>query len=130
MLKALTVRQPYANCLCDGTKPVENRSWATSHRGLIAIHAGLQVFEDEVEHVCQMLRVRALDLDVFEYGAIIGVVELRHVVEEHSSPWYARGQKAWVVRKARLLKSPVQCRGAQRLWTVPPEAEAAVRRQL
>lgn len=40
-MKALTISQPFASLIADGKKFVENRSWATSYRGPIAIHAGL-----------------------------------------------------------------------------------------
>lgn len=39
-LKALTVRQPHASLISVGVKLIETRSWATKHRGPIAIHAG------------------------------------------------------------------------------------------
>src|SRR5207302_502261 len=39
-MKALTVRQPWAWAIVQGKKDVENRSWRTDHRGMVAIHAG------------------------------------------------------------------------------------------
>jgi hypothetical protein len=38
-MKALTLWQPWASLLACGAKKYETRSWATSYRGLIAIHA-------------------------------------------------------------------------------------------
>lgn len=38
-MKALTIWQPWASLLADGEKRFETRSWATSYRGPIAIHA-------------------------------------------------------------------------------------------
>ncbi|MEU0468957.1 ASCH domain-containing protein [Amycolatopsis sp. NPDC006131] len=38
-MKAITVRQPWAWAIAKGYKPIENRTWSTDHRGLIAIHA-------------------------------------------------------------------------------------------
>lgn len=38
-MKALTVWQPWASLLACGAKQFETRSWATSYRGPIAIHA-------------------------------------------------------------------------------------------
>jgi hypothetical protein len=37
--KVLSVKQPYAMLICTGVKTVENRSWKTTHRGKILIHA-------------------------------------------------------------------------------------------
>ncbi len=39
--KAISVRQPWAEAIIRGGKNVENRSWMTKYRGLIAIHAGM-----------------------------------------------------------------------------------------
>ena len=39
-LSCLTVRQPWAWLLTHGVKPVENRTWKTSYRGPLLIHAG------------------------------------------------------------------------------------------
>ena len=38
-IKALSVRQPWAWLLVNNHKPLENRSWPTSLRGRLAIHA-------------------------------------------------------------------------------------------
>lgn len=39
-MKAITVRQPWAQLIAIGVKTIETRSWPTKHRGVIAIHAG------------------------------------------------------------------------------------------
>ena len=39
-MKALTIYQPYAALIAAGGKRYETRSWKTSYRGPIAIHAG------------------------------------------------------------------------------------------
>ena len=39
-MKVLTVRQPWASLISLGVKQIETRSWSTSFRGPLAIHAG------------------------------------------------------------------------------------------
>jgi len=39
-MKALTISQPFASLIASGSKFVENRTWPTSYRGPLAIHAG------------------------------------------------------------------------------------------
>ena len=41
-MKALTIWQPWASLLVSGQKKYETRSWATSYRGPIAIHAAMR----------------------------------------------------------------------------------------
>jgi hypothetical protein len=38
-MKALSVKQPHATLICAGVKRVENRTWTTSYRGRLLIHA-------------------------------------------------------------------------------------------
>lgn len=40
MIKALTLTQPWAALVATGAKRIETRSWSTSYRGALAIHAG------------------------------------------------------------------------------------------
>ena len=39
-MKALTVRQPWASLIAMGVKRLETRSWSTTYRGPLMIHAG------------------------------------------------------------------------------------------
>ena len=39
-MKAISIRQPWAWLVVHGYKDVDNRTWATKHRGPILIHAG------------------------------------------------------------------------------------------
>lgn len=38
-MKAITLTQPWATLVAIGAKKIETRSWSTSHRGTLAIHA-------------------------------------------------------------------------------------------
>jgi hypothetical protein len=38
-MKALTLTQPWATLVAIGAKTIETRSWPTSYRGPLAIHA-------------------------------------------------------------------------------------------
>jgi len=39
-IRALTIRQPWASLIAAGVKTIETRSWSTSYRGPLLIHAG------------------------------------------------------------------------------------------
>lgn len=45
-MKCLTIRQPYASLVAAGVKTIETRSWRTSYRGRIAIHAAARPMDD------------------------------------------------------------------------------------
>lgn len=46
VMKAITIIQPWATLIAIGAKRFETRSWATTHRGPIAIHAGKKIDRD------------------------------------------------------------------------------------
>jgi hypothetical protein len=68
-MRAITIRQPWAELIIRGEKDVENRSWRTNHRGALLNHAGVGVDQEGFgEH--------DVSEDDVDHGAIIGVVEL------------------------------------------------------
>jgi len=118
-MKALTVRQPWAELIVRGRKDVENRPWRTNHRNLLAIHAGLGFDPHEP-------KVRG----ELESGAIIGVVDVLDCVRGSESPWGLPGQWHWILGNARRLSKPIPYRGALGLWNVDPETERLLRSRL
>jgi hypothetical protein len=104
--KALSIRQPWAHLILNGTKPVENRTWKTSYRGLLAIHAGLKID-------------RSLDynFDHLERGAIVGYVELTDIVTAHPSEYFT-GPYGWVFKNPTFCKKPIPFVGKLGLFEV------------
>ncbi len=84
-MKAITVWQPWAHLIAPlGAKLIETRSWATTYRGDLAIHAGNPQTVDRTE----VTRLRGLFPDLapglavgLPTSAIVGVVTLWDVME-------------------------------------------------
>jgi hypothetical protein len=109
-VRALSVRQPWATLIVDGVKTVENRTWDTTHRGPLAIHAARTPVE---------LRARREPLDHYVFGAVIGVVDLVDVVRDHPSEWAINGCYHWLLASPRRLRGgPVTVRGRLGLFPV------------
>jgi hypothetical protein len=126
MLRALTLKQPWAWAIFNAGKDVENRSWQNQHSiGTIAIHAGLG--RDDL-HLLPS-RVRRPSNEELVQGAILGVVDVVNVVERHRSKWF-HGPLGWVLENPRALQRPIPYGGTLGLWVVPERIERAVRRQL
>jgi activating signal cointegrator 1 len=51
-MKAITLTQPWATLVAIGAKRIETRSWSTSYRGKIAIHAA-KGFPSEAKGFCE-----------------------------------------------------------------------------
>lgn len=83
-MKAITLWQPWASLLACGAKQFETRSWATSYRGPIAIHAAARdpraMFETLPTNIqCAMspfLVERYLLWDNVPRGAVLATAEL------------------------------------------------------
>lgn len=113
-MKALTVCQPYADMIAKGEKIIENRTWPTSYRGQLAIHAGKSrswLMEDDESERPNMA-----------FGAIVATAELvdcrdvECLPAELSSRSDAEGPWCWILQNIRRLDEPVPVRGAQGLW--------------
>lgn len=115
LLKALTIRQPWAWLIVAGHKPVENRSWSTKYRGPLAIHAGLSMSAQDYENACEVFGKR-IDRALLQFGGIIGSANLVNVVSCHRSRFFF-GPLGFILDDATPLPfKPMK--GALGLWTI------------
>ena len=126
-MKALTVQQPWAWAIIRGRKRVENRTWSTPVRGRIAIHSARKQ-DDDWWRLAAMLEDSATWEACHESpdGAILGTVELVDCVEE-SEEYSFFGPYGFVLANPRPLREPIQVRGRQKFWTVPPNIARRLR---
>lgn len=88
-MKAISLHQPFASAVAIGSKRIETRGWATSHRGPIAIHAAKHFTIDGMIRVhsswtwCGALAGAGVKMgqdanlvDILPFGAVIAVVDL------------------------------------------------------
>ncbi len=75
-MKIITIRQPWADLIVNGSKNIENRSWPTSYRGPVLIHASLNVNRA----LCQKYRRNP---NMIPRGGIVGIVEITDCVTKH-----------------------------------------------
>jgi hypothetical protein len=100
-MKALSIRQPWAWAIIHAGKDIENRSWPTSYRGPMLIHAAKGMLVREYVDVLNslwngapyteaILRAGGLppEKDLLR-GGIIGSVELVDCVTSSASPWFS-----------------------------------------
>lgn len=140
-MKAISLTQPWATLIAIGAKRIETRSWSTSYRGQIAIHAA-KGFPRDCQDLCRTvpfahtLIVGGVDrVEQLPRGAIVAVAMLtgtarteditamsqgllRHEIEFGD---YAPGRFGFVLADVVALRSPILCKGALGLWTVPTD---------
>jgi ASCH domain len=109
---ALTVRQPWASLIIEGTKDVENRGWSTYHRGPLIIHAGNALDREALAKHRRLLQ----HADSLPHGCLLGTVDLVDCVERARSRWAEPGAFHWLLRDPRPFRSLVPMRGSLGLW--------------
>jgi hypothetical protein len=116
-MKALTIKQPWAHLIITGQKDIENRTWTTSYRGPVLIHAGKAL--DEIAYDV-MRSEEDVDLPHDRYldrGGFVGVAWLADCVTRSDSDWF-EGPYGFVLTGVRRCQF-YPCKGALGLWNVP-----------
>jgi hypothetical protein len=120
-LKILSIRQPWADLIVRGRKDIENRSWSTSYRGQILVHASLNIDRDACDRY-------SLHPSKLLTGGVVGIAEIADCVLKHHSSWF-EGPYGFVLRNRRPLQfvkwigalglrdAPLQLRYRLRLMT-------------
>jgi hypothetical protein len=134
-MKCLTIRQPWATLIALGEKQLETRSWRTSYRGELAIHAGMTVDKAacRLEPYRSVLAQHGLTADNLPTGMIIAVSRLDACCEvtpelaqqgwpggnEYVFGDYAEGRFAWKLEQVVPLVHPVPAKGRLGFWEYP-----------
>ncbi|MVA17460.1 hypothetical protein GOZ94_00680 [Agrobacterium vitis] len=96
---ALSIRQPWAWCIVNLGKDIENRNWPTKFRGPICIHAAKGMTRDEYEDCVATIHEISLshpfpqgnvfpDINEMQRGGIVATAEIVDCVDQSSSPWF------------------------------------------
>lgn len=148
ILSALTIRQPWATAINMWTKSVENRTWATTRRGPIAIHAG-GTWDRSAERAHTLTNAFARhggasqtyidtvyrdgldprDDHMFPRGVILAIADITgmHMCANGAcSPWAIAGQWHWELSNVRPLPNPIRVTGRLGLWPLPADINADV----
>jgi hypothetical protein len=135
VVKAISLTQPWATLVAIGAKLYETRSWSTSYRGWLAIHAA-KGFPRDCRALCYQ-QPFAAHLAHAGYntpedlprGQVLAVVNLTDCVStnrwqpassvEYDFGNYGPHRYAWQLETVRQLKTPIDARGALSIWTLP-----------
>lgn len=125
-LKAVTVHGPWAWAIVNGYKRVENRSWITPHRGLLAIHAGNSLDSDPAARA-SFQKVHIDFPNSFDRGKIVGSVQLVDILplddylkkygDDSFNREFALGPYCWIFEDPKPCV-PFRCPGNFQIWKV------------
>ena len=117
-MKALSIRQPWAWLIVNGYKDIENRTWSTSYRGRIYIHAS-KTFDPSWldDPIASQYAEAKGSVRTEAFGAIIGEVTIVDCCAGHPSKWY-RGPYGFVLKNPVAYKSPIPYKGQLGLFNI------------
>ncbi len=131
-IKALTIRQPWAELILRGRKPYELRSWKTNYRGPLLIHSAKRMDTE-------FARKLGLNPENLIAGALVGVAvlsDVRPYTREDSrllkkrragSGWYPN-LYSWVLTKPLRISPPIKAKGQLGLFSVSRAVERRIGR--
>lgn len=146
-MRVLSVKQPWAHMLIDGTKPFEIRTWKTDYRGRIALHASSGTVADALERgveddawaecFARSALVTAQDVKALQRSAIIGTIEIAEIgtlddLEDSMSDaeldlFDEVDGDHFLWRMTKPLRiAPLSIDGKLNLWTLPDDVAAEV----
>lgn len=125
IMKAISIRQPWAWLIINGGKDIENRSWKTNFRGRVLVHAAKGMTREEYDTACHLAwsinpRIELPYPDELKRGGIIGSVEIADCVQQSDSPWWYAGEYGFVLRDPQLIPF-VPMKGRLGFFDVDPE---------
>ena len=128
-MKVLSITEPYATLIKNGYKKIETRSYKTSYRGELYIHASmnkknLKVLQDQ--------NIKNLvDTENFNFGQIICKCNLVDCVymskefiaeikknnyQEYLCGQYEEGRYAWILADVEILDKKISAKGQLNIW--------------
>ncbi len=120
-MKALSLRQPWAELILQGRKTIETRTWRTAHRGVFGLHAAWHVDSEAAARF-------GMEPESLTSGALVGTAEIVEMIEFDEGLWEAlRDQHlvadplpdnrvGWRLAAPRRLLRPVPLRGLPGLF--------------
>jgi activating signal cointegrator 1 len=131
-MRVLSLTQPWASLICLGVKKIETRSWRTSYRGPLLIHASKNYPKwaqdcERSEPFYSALRPHGLyAYPQLACGNIIGQCVLKDCIstesvtdlnpDEREFGDYSANRYAWILEDGHFLPRPVPAKGSLGLW--------------
>lgn len=124
-MKVLSIKEPWASLIMNGTKKIETRSWKTKYRGEIYIHASLskakitkpEVYEliKDMNFKCGYIICKCNLVDcIYMTDEYVNDMKINHY-EEYICGHYEVGRYAWIVEGVKVIE-PIKAKGKLGLW--------------
>ncbi len=75
-IKALSLKQPFAWLIANGYLLIDDRTWGTSYRGPILIHASKGLYKEYYDYLKANTDIPLPSKDTLEFGGVVGIANL------------------------------------------------------
>lgn len=128
-MKVLSLTEPFATLIKEKKKLIETRSWKTSYRGELYIHASLTNIPKIWKSNKELMGL--VENSSLNYGNIICKCNLVNCVymtkeyvenikknnyQEYICGIYEEGRYAWILANIEVLDEPIKAKGHLGIW--------------
>ena len=127
-MKVLSIIEPWASLIKEKKKFIETRSWYTSYRGELYIHASKKKIKSDDIHITKLLEL--IPGTSLGYGLILCKCKLVDCIymdeeflkniknnkQEYLCGEYSLGRYAWVLEDIEPLEQPIAAKGQLNIW--------------
>ena len=128
MIKVLSIIEPWATLIKEKKKYIEIRTWKTSYRGELYIHASKKKIDVKDEHITDLLDL--IPNVEMGYGKIIFRCKLGDCIyidenfkeeisqnkQEYLCGDFNIGRYAWILEDIVPLEKPIDAKGQLNIW--------------
>lgn len=132
-MKVISLTEPFATIISEGKKHIETRSWKTSYRGELYIHASKTKIKKEWANNKELMDL--VENKELNYGYIICKCNLVDCVymdedfikkiqknhQEYICGIYEIGRYAWILEDVHILKEKIPAKGSLNIWNYERE---------
>ena len=124
-MKVLSIKEPFASLIKDGVKVYETRSWKTTYRGEIYIHASKSIsksansqkalgyIKSEINPGYILCKCKLVDCIYMDSEFINHII---NETNENDYGLYEIGRYAWKLEVIEVLKEPIFAKGKLGIW--------------
>ncbi len=127
-MKVLSLTEPYATLILNGNKHIETRSWKTTYRGKLYIHASMTKIKKETLNNKELMSL--IENKDLHFGYIICKCDLVDCIymtkeyveeiknnnyEEYICGEYKEGRYAFILDNIELV-DPIKAKGKLSIW--------------
>lgn len=128
-MKAISLIEPYATLIKNNQKKIETRSWKTTYRGELLIHASKTKTPKEWQNNKELMNL--LDAPISSYGQIVCKCKLVDCIKmtkeyidkikvekpiEYFCGIYKEGRYAWVLEDIKPITPSLYAKGNLNIW--------------